>query len=325
VCLAQRGPDRNPPAANPNLRFVAEYTDQRSGARAQTEAPTVNVVFYGEQPAPKQAEEVVGNCLKAAAAMRPGSGLVGKAWYAVSVSETDRQPIAFAEGVDTLSCSAEGNVARVQGGAGAAEPESQAGPEGQQATPEEEQEDEVDVAAAVVADAEVVSTCKDVQPARLEALVARAVENVDEERKLIVKAMRTWCKENDVSISRKVRSCISAISKAVVAARPEPKVEIADLAAAVNRGSSVYRAGQCGRCHQANGTGGPRGPDLTDNQWLHIDGSLESIREIIVSGVPEARLKDNSRQSGMPPATDLVTDENELTDLAAYVHSLSQR
>ena len=81
----------------------------------------------------------------------------------------------------------------------------------------------------------------------------------------------------------------------------------------------------CAKCHGEDGTGGKRAPDLTDDEWLHADGSIDSIRKILRSGVPRGKLKDPDRPFAMNPATNLITDDEAIDALAAYVASLRQK
>ncbi len=90
------------------------------------------------------------------------------------------------------------------------------------------------------------------------------------------------------------------------------------------RGAEAYTTGLCAKCHRADGRGGPRGPNLTDSNWLHCDGSIEGIERVLRSGVPQSKLKDKSRPFAMNPVTRLIPDDQELRMLAAYVWSLSQ-
>ena len=80
--------------------------------------------------------------------------------------------------------------------------------------------------------------------------------------------------------------------------------------------------GFCAKCHGAKGKGTARGPDLTDDHWDHCDGTLEGIRQVLISGVPKEKLVDTSRQFGMNPATNLVS-ETDLDALAAHVYAMS--
>ena len=92
-----------------------------------------------------------------------------------------------------------------------------------------------------------------------------------------------------------------------------------------NRGAEAYGIGMCAKCHRENGKGGPRAPDLTDDVWIHCDGSIAGIRKVLVSGVPKEKLKDQDRPFQMNPATNLIHDETLIDALASYVHSLGQQ
>lgn len=67
----------------------------------------------------------------------------------------------------------------------------------------------------------------------------------------------------------------------------------------------------CAACHGQKGEG-LVGPNLTDEYWLHTDGSLMSIRSVIASGVLE---------KGMPAWEKMMSAE-ELAQLVAYVGTL---
>lgn len=88
-------------------------------------------------------------------------------------------------------------------------------------------------------------------------------------------------------------------------------------------GKAAYEKGMCSKCHGDAGKGGDRAPDLTDREWLHCDGTIESILEVLHTGVPREKLVDQSRRFAMNPVTRLVPDEDELAAFAAYVRSLS--
>ena len=62
----------------------------------------------------------------------------------------------------------------------------------------------------------------------------------------------------------------------------------------------------CASCHGAKGEG-LVGPNLTDEFWLHSDGSLMSIRKVIANGVPE---------KGMPAWEKMLSSE-EMVQLVA--------
>ena len=117
---------------------------------------------------------------------------------------------------------------------------------------------------------------------------------------------------------------MSAISKATSAAGGTG-IKVEDLQASIANGTSAFNTGQCGKCHRADGKGGPRGPDLTDDVWDHCDGSIAGIEKVLLSGVPLNKIKDQSRTSAMEPATNLIRDRKLVTDLAIYINSLSKK
>ena len=100
--------------------------------------------------------------------------------------------------------------------------------------------------------------------------------------------------------------------------RPAPRPSPETLAA----GEAAFTLGKCAKCHGADARGGPRAPDLTDDEWLHCDGSPADIETVLRAGVPREQMADPTRRFVMNPATNLVPDD-QIAPLAAYVWSLS--
>jgi len=91
--------------------------------------------------------------------------------------------------------------------------------------------------------------------------------------------------------------------------------------AMVREGREIFNgAGICYTCHTVEATGGPLAPDLTDDQWLNVDGEYASIVELVKTGVaqpvehPGAMLP----RAGMP-----LTDE-QVAAVAAYAYMLAR-
>lgn len=71
----------------------------------------------------------------------------------------------------------------------------------------------------------------------------------------------------------------------------------------------------CAGCHGTNAAGTPVGPDLTSGHWLWGDGSLKSITQAIVNGVPNPK----EHPGAMPPMGGVTMPEADLEAVAAYV------
>jgi len=92
-------------------------------------------------------------------------------------------------------------------------------------------------------------------------------------------------------------------------------------AAMVAEGEAVFTgAGICFTCHMAGGVGGPLAPNLTDDEWLNVEGSYESIVENIMTGV----LEPKEFPGLMPPKGGAPITDEQVAAVAAYVWTLSQ-
>ena len=89
-----------------------------------------------------------------------------------------------------------------------------------------------------------------------------------------------------------------------------------------DQGRDVFAGqGGCQACHGPNGTGSTLGPNLSDEQWLHVSGPIpEEIAGVIRSGVPQPR----QFPAPMPPMGGANLDDQQIQALAGYVASLSQ-
>ncbi len=86
-------------------------------------------------------------------------------------------------------------------------------------------------------------------------------------------------------------------------------------------GREVYGgSGNCFTCHGGDATGSQLAPDLTDDDWLNVDGNYASIVEVIRTGV--SRPRDFS--APMPPMGGASLSQDQLCAVAAYVYSLSR-
>jgi mono/diheme cytochrome c family protein len=90
----------------------------------------------------------------------------------------------------------------------------------------------------------------------------------------------------------------------------------------IAEGKKVFAGpGLCAACHGPAGKGiTGLGPNLTDAEWLHSDGSFEALVAQITAGVPSNKSKSGVAMpaKGGGPLTDA-----QLRAVAAYVWSLS--
>ena len=93
--------------------------------------------------------------------------------------------------------------------------------------------------------------------------------------------------------------------------------------AMVEEGKGIYSgAGICMSCHGAAGEGIPNlGANLTDDEWLHIDGSYESIIQNILEGVTA---QQSSSGVPMPAKGGTAITDDQVKAVAAYVWTLSK-
>lgn len=90
--------------------------------------------------------------------------------------------------------------------------------------------------------------------------------------------------------------------------------------AMVSTGKELFGGkGLCLACHGPDAKGG-LGPDLTDGDWLHGEGSLTEIVTRILLGVPD---DESITGQSMPPKGGSTLTEEEVRAVAAYVWTLS--
>ena len=90
----------------------------------------------------------------------------------------------------------------------------------------------------------------------------------------------------------------------------------------IAKGDTIFhKTGLCYACH-GNNAEGTVGPNLTDGEWIHGDGSLESIIATVTAGVPKEKAKSGIM---MPPKGGSSIGEEDVKAVAAYVYSLSHK
>ena len=103
---------------------------------------------------------------------------------------------------------------------------------------------------------------------------------------------------------------------------PDDALPVPVTPALIARGREVFLGpGGCHRCHGAGATGDV-GPDLTDADWLHTNGSFLSIVSTVLSGVPAARARVRIE---MPARGGARLTDAEVYAVAAYVWTLGRK
>jgi len=110
---------------------------------------------------------------------------------------------------------------------------------------------------------------------------------------------------------------------AVLGARPAvAQAPAAITPAAVTLGDSLFHGkGNCYACHGANAQG-TVGPNLTDAEWIHSDGSYDAIVKQITTGLTA---EESKSKIPMPPKGGSQITDDEVKAVAAYVYSLSHK
>lgn len=91
--------------------------------------------------------------------------------------------------------------------------------------------------------------------------------------------------------------------------------------AAQTDGKAVFEGkGLCYACHGKDAKGTPLAPDLTDAEWINVDGTLPAIIALIEKGVP----KPVKHPAPMPPMGGAKLSRQEIEAVAAYVKELSK-
>ena len=91
--------------------------------------------------------------------------------------------------------------------------------------------------------------------------------------------------------------------------------------AMVDEGNTLFHGEAiCHTCHGEDAKGMPGlGVNLTDNEWLHSDGSYDAIVKQIETGVPASESKSGIM---MPPKGGSSITDDQVKAVAAYVWSL---
>jgi mono/diheme cytochrome c family protein len=121
---------------------------------------------------------------------------------------------------------------------------------------------------------------------------------------------------NGASTSVTTQTTTTADGTAATTGAAMPAGVTADMIAS---GEKQFKGGVCIACHGADATGTAMAPNLTDSEWINIDGSYDAIKSTIKTGVPTPK----SHPAAMPPMGGAQLTDQQIAEIAAYVYSIS--
>lgn len=87
----------------------------------------------------------------------------------------------------------------------------------------------------------------------------------------------------------------------------------------ITAGQQIFTAtGNCYTCHGPDGKGTQLAPNLTDSEWINIDGTFAAIQQNVKTGVPQPK----QHPAPMPPMGGATLTDDQVRQVSAYVWSL---
>jgi mono/diheme cytochrome c family protein len=87
----------------------------------------------------------------------------------------------------------------------------------------------------------------------------------------------------------------------------------------VSAGQQIFTStGNCYTCHGPDGRGTALAPNLTDSEWINIDGTFAAIQQNVRTGVPQPK----QHPAPMPAMGGANLNDDQIRQVSAYVWSL---
>ena len=87
----------------------------------------------------------------------------------------------------------------------------------------------------------------------------------------------------------------------------------------VLQGQQIFTStGNCFTCHGPDATGTALAPNLTDAEWINVDGTYEAIVGVVKTGVAQPK----QHPAPMPAMGGVQLNDDQARQVAAYVWSL---
>ena len=87
----------------------------------------------------------------------------------------------------------------------------------------------------------------------------------------------------------------------------------------ITAGQQIFTStGNCYTCHGPDAKGTQLAPNLTDSEWLNIDGTFATIQQNVRTGVPQPK----QHPAPMPAMGGATLSDDQIRQVSAYVWSL---
>jgi cbb3-type cytochrome c oxidase subunit III len=87
----------------------------------------------------------------------------------------------------------------------------------------------------------------------------------------------------------------------------------------VAAGQQIFTStGNCYTCHGPDAKGTQLAPNLTDSEWINIDGTFATIQQNVKTGVPQPK----QHPAPMPAMGGATLTDDQVRQVSAYVWSL---
>lgn len=87
----------------------------------------------------------------------------------------------------------------------------------------------------------------------------------------------------------------------------------------VSAGQQIFTStGNCYTCHGPDGRGTALAPNLTDSEWINVDGTFAAIQQNVRTGVPQPK----QHPAPMPAMGGANLSDDQIRQVSAYVWSL---
>jgi mono/diheme cytochrome c family protein len=135
----------------------------------------------------------------------------------------------------------------------------------------------------------------------------------------LIAALAACAKDEDAADDVDTGAAATAPTDAPATPAPAGNLPAGVTADMVSQGQQVFNgAGNCFTCHGADAKGTALAPNLTDQEWINVDGTHPAIVNLVKTGVPTPK----SFPAPMPAMGGAALTDEQVNQVASYVWSL---